>query len=208
MQKVQPMDQIVEYAQELFDATGTIDFFLILGLESRKDRNLDNYLVSPDGRRFEFPGFAKNFSPKIEAIIKKLHENGFEAEQVRGDNIKFKQMAINAGIGRWGKNSLIIHRIFGPWLRFVVIKTNHKFSDEPLSPEDPFFGRLVGSPLEPIFRKCEDCDKCVKACPISALQPFHIPDKEICTAYDQLGFPTMKLAQRCDFCLQACMPQR
>ncbi len=188
------IDEILEYAQELFDVAGTVGPFLIMGLESRKDRNLDDYFVDPDGR-FGFPGFAKNFSPKVEVIIKKLHENGFEAEQIRDDDIKFKQLAVQAGIGTWGKNSLVINHTFGPWLRFVVLKTNFNFTN----------GQAL---KKSTFGKCRDCDKCVRACPILALQPFHIPKKEICVAYDQLGIATDDLAQRCDICLQACMPQR
>ncbi len=199
--------EVSERARKLFDVVEVWNEYMILGLESRVSRNLDDFFVDP-GDKFGFPGFAKYFSPLAENVLKDLRGRGFEAEQVRKDDVKFKQIAVEAGIGEWGKNSLAIHPVFGPWLRFVVFKTNRKFKPGTISQATESTFSALGLPSEPIFEKCHSCDRCVKACPISALQPFKIPDRKICIAWQQLGEVTTDVLQRCDLCLQACMPQR
>ncbi len=191
------MQDIMQYAKELFDVAGAWGEDLILGLESRKDRNLDDFFVDP-GDKWGFPGFAEHFSPKVNLILEEIHKTDKWARQVdklfgpRG----FKLAAVRSGIGEWGKNSLVIHPTFGPWLRFVVIAT------------DPLPRTGYDHPMRPTYNKCIDCDKCTKACPVNALQDFRIPDRKICIAWQQLGEVTTDVLQRCDLCLQACMPQR
>jgi len=198
-------NEVMECARGLFDVVGASGCFLILGLESRVSRNLDNFFVDP-GDKWGFPGFAENFSPKVEIVIKKLREAKIHVVQVQDTQIKFKELAVNAGVCEWGKNSLAIHPIFGPWLRFVVFRTNRKFGPEIVSACE--FSDL-GLPSESIFKKCHNCgDRCIKACPVSALQPFKIPNRKVCIAWQQLGEATDDVRQRCDLCLQACMPQR
>lgn len=188
--------EVSERARKLFDVVEVWNEYMILGLESRISRNLDDFFVDP-GDKFGFPGFAKYFSPLAEDILKDLRERGFKVEQIRKDAVKFKQLAANAGIGEWGKNSLIIHPIFGPWLRFVVFRINFKFID----------GRSHQQSVA-VSDRCKECNACIKACPVSALQPFKIPDRKLCVAWQQLGTVTDDVLQRCDLCLQACMPQR
>lgn len=186
-------NRILNVARRIFDVVGESNEFLILGLESRQNRCLDDFIVGEDNK-FKFPGFAKYFSPKIEALKEKIRENGLEANQVKDLNIK--QLAIRAGIGKWGRNSLVIHPTFGPWLKFAVLKTNFQFS-------------RTETPIEsPIFEKCHDCDKCIKACPVSALKNFHIPERKRCIAYLELENPTKGLPRRCDACQRACQKQR
>ena len=61
-----------------------------------------------------------------------------------------------AGIGAFGKNSLIISPKYGPWLRFGYFLT-----DADLEPDKPFEEDL-----------CGDCSRCIRACPVSALKPY------------------------------------
>ena len=187
------MDEIMKYIQKHFDVAGGVDNFLILGLESRKNRDLDTFIVEKSGRP-KFPGFFKHFAPKTEFVIKKLRQVG-EAKQVKTE-IEIKPLAVRAGIGKWGKNSLVIHPEFGPWLRFVVIETTFRF---PLKPE--------ASELS-VYEGCQDCSYCINACNVSAISLFGVPKREKCMAYAQLNYPTKRLSRRCDACLQACRPQR
>jgi ferredoxin len=68
----------------------------------------------------------------------------------------YKRIFALAGIGAFGKNSLIISPEHGPWLRFGYFLT-----DAELEPDRPFEKDL-----------CGDCNLCVKACPAGALRPY------------------------------------
>ncbi len=189
-------DEILKYALQIFDVAGVWENYLILGLESRKGRYLDTFFVDP-GDKFGFPGFAEYFSPRVEEVLKQLHKKGFKAEQVEKlpNGTSFKAAAVTAGIGKWGRNSLVIHPDFGPWLRFVAIATDRYLSTGTAS-------------YESTHTECLSCQRCLKACIVSALKPFHIPDRKMCLAYQQLNVPTDDVRERCDLCLQACRPQR
>jgi epoxyqueuosine reductase QueG len=112
---------------------------------------------------------------------------------------------VKAGIGKWGKNSLIIHEKFGPWLRFAAIEVNlvvspHASDIEPENLHVPHPG-------------CKDCQRCLEACPVSGLlKSFRLTRKEKCLAFIQLEIPPTispipSSLRRCDKCLTVCMPQ-
>ena len=90
-------------------------------------------------------------------LILYLQEKGFEAKAASG-RLPRKQMARLAGFGNYGKNALIINPKYGPWIRLAAIVTNAEFAyDEPFDKD-----------------LCGDCDKCLKACPTSALTPYRV----------------------------------
>ena len=91
-------------------------------------------------------------------VIQFLRNKGFKAVSV--DSLSLKRLAQLAGFGNFGKSSLIINPIYGPWIRFAVILTNAE-----LIPDKPFEEDL-----------CEDCEECVKACPVGALTPYRVDD--------------------------------
>ena len=65
-------------------------------------------------------------------------------------------MAIQAGLGEYARNQLLITPEFGPRLRFSKI-----FTDMPLKSDKP---RRPG-----VAKFCDICTKCVDACPVKAL---------------------------------------
>ena len=65
-------------------------------------------------------------------------------------------MAIQAGLGEYARNQLVITPEFGPRLRFSKI-----FTDMPLKSDKP---RRPG-----VVKFCDICTKCVDACPVKAL---------------------------------------
>jgi epoxyqueuosine reductase QueG len=112
------------------------------------------------GDHLEYPDEwrGRNYARRMTRYLNKL---GYRTE-LEPKLLSKKQMAHMAGIGAFGKQSLIIHPDYGPWIRLRSILT-----DAELVPTEPFTGDL-----------CGDCVKCVEACPVSALSPYKVdPDK-------------------------------
>lgn len=196
MSKTSEMKEILEFARKIFDAVGIIkeesQNYIVLGLASKPDRNLD--IFTTDGEKWFLPGFEKHFAPKIKVLIQEIKNAGYQAVQERyHDKASFKKLAIKAGMGRWGKNSLVINPEFGPWLRFILLKTNIPFNPVKFKQAE----RIE-------YPDCSNCGKCLDACPMKGiLGPYKMIDKKRCIAYFQLENPSGS-TQRCDKCLRAC----
>jgi len=94
-------------------------------------------------------------------LVRYLNREGYKTV-LEADLLSKKRMAELAGLGHYGKNSLIINPIFGPWVRYRSIVT-----DAPLAPDN-----------ETCVDLCGECDECVKACPVGALTPYVVdPDR-------------------------------
>jgi len=174
-------EEIIARARSLFDAVGvasdpsTNDTILILGLVSTPERDLDDFAST--GTKTILRGFARHAKDKEDALIAFVEEQGFAAELV-GElgyplhgKPNLKHLAVAAGVGKQGKNTLIIHPRFGPWLRFMAIKT-----DAPLAATGPGIYSKEENPY------CENCQKCVQACPAGVLLPYRLVDASSCLA--------------------------
>ena len=84
-------------------------------------------------------------------MIRHLNKLGYRTE-LEPDLLSKKRMAQMAGIGAFGKQSLIVNPEYGPWIRLRSILT-----DAELVPTEPFTGDL-----------CGDCVKCVESCPVAS----------------------------------------
>ncbi len=94
---------------------------------------------------------------KTGKIVNFLKSNGFEAE-VPFVGFSQKAKAAEAGIGKIGKNTLVINKKYGSWLTLSTIITNALL--EPDTPEKDDCGR---------------CNICVEACPTGALsKPYNL----------------------------------
>lgn len=182
------MEEILKFLKDNFDVFGvTFDRkkrYLILGLESKPGRDLDNF-----ENITSFPGFQEHFYPKVKEIIELIESKGYKSRQVRYSKLNVKKLAIRAGIGKRGKNTLVINLQFGSRLRFVLIETT--------------------APLEPTPRMscksfCGNCNKCIEACPKGVLVPYKLINKEKCQAYVDLDKTSPGIAQRCIECVKAC----
>lgn len=185
------MKDVIDLAEKIFDSVGvTIEnkrTFLILGLISKPERDLDVFVS--DGKKWKFIGFYSNFKPRVKKLIQLIEKKGFWAKQRRYRELNIKKMAVKAGIGCWGKNSLVIHPNFGPWLRFVAIETNASLE----------------TTSSKITDLCSDCTKCLKACPIEGLlQSYKLTDNKKCLAYLEVDKPTSRPTPRCNKCLICC----
>jgi epoxyqueuosine reductase len=105
-----------------------------------------------------------------------------------------KALAVRAGLGFIGRNHLLIHPQLGPQVLLGELITTL-----PLQPDEPHEGT------------CQNCDRCLKACPTGALRPDGFLDAGRCisclTQYPSPAGPapdTHDWLFGCDECLFAC----
>jgi len=193
--------QIAEHAGSLFNVVGVSrlssgDSLLILGLESTPERNLDEF--GRLGGDFQMYGFEKHIRPGLESLLNFIRGKGFSSESVgrcgypRKGQVNLKEEAVRAGLGRRGKSTVVLNPRYGPWLRFIAIRT-----DAPLVP-------LTGSaPTEEENPVCDGCSICIDVCPVKALEPYRMPDTSLClsniTPMTEDGRSIL-----CDICLHLC----
>ena len=194
-------EEIIACARSLFDAVGvardpaTEETILILGLVSTRERDLDDFV--PDVTNYFWRGFVRYAKPKLDALLKFIVKQGFSAELVGklgyspSGKPNLKHLAVAAGLGRQGKNTLVINSRFGPWLRFMAVRTN-----APLA--------LTGSGVYAREENpdCKSCRRCIEACPVGILQPYCLRDTDRCLAAIS-GERRSELAI-CDKCVVVC----
>lgn len=79
-----------------------------------------------------------------------------------------KALAVQAGLGWFGKNTLLIHRRFGTFTLLSGVLTSL---------------RIDGRKLEVRLPRCGSCTKCMDACPTQAITAPYILDGKKCLSY-------------------------
>ncbi len=104
----------------------------------------------------EYPGYML-LSIIARDLMRAIRMEGYEASYPPYPASE-KRIARLAGLGAYGKSSLIINPRYGPWLRFGIVLT-----DAELEPSKPFEKNLCGR-----------CHRCVDACPAGALKEYAV----------------------------------
>src|SRR4030042_3219645 len=164
--------QVIDYASNLFDVVGITqlsktDNLFILGLESTSERNLDEFgYVEGHFRMF---CYERHVSSRLDSLLNFVRSKDFYAEPVGrygyplNGQIYLKGEMLRAGIGKRGKNTLILHPKFGPRLRLVAVITN--------APVRPLSEPVLVEEENPI---CVNCSICIDACPEKILDPYRM----------------------------------
>jgi len=134
---------------------------IVFGVASSDDAH--ELAVHTRGEDYEYPGYLPLIHIRKRAASV-LRENGYDCifPSERNALMSFKRVVQLAGIGGFGKNSLVISPEHGPWLRFSMLLT-----DAPLKPSKPFTRDL-----------CRACSICISACPVGALKPYVVDDRK------------------------------
>lgn len=114
----------------------------------------------------------------------------YDLERNMGD-LSHRHAAQLAGIGVFGKNSLLLSPEFGPRIRLTSVIT-----DAALEPSTPLDVDL-----------CGDCDICLHACPVDAFKGAGIVDKSACDANHVSTGERLQLdgwEQMCGVCIRVC----
>ena len=133
------------------------------------------------------------------AIADDIRADGWQAEVLCDDNgLVDRAAAVRAGLGWWGKSTMVIAPRVGPWMLFGSVVT-----DAP-----------VGA-TSAMVRDCGTCEACIPACPTGALDTPGVLDARRCLAavLQQSGTIPAELrgavgdrVYGCDECLVSCPP--
>ncbi len=91
------------------------------------------------------------------SIAQYIRNLGYKAVASLNDSALAIPLAVQAGLGEYGKNGLLITEKFGPRIRLGKV-----FTDMPLLPDRAIrFG---------VKEFCNQCNRCVKGCPVKAIR--------------------------------------
>ncbi len=136
----------------------------------------------------------------LAALAVMLVEAGYRAEVLVDDNrLVDRAAAVRAGVGWWGRSTMVLAPGNGPWLLLGSVATDAELMVD-----------------EPMRRDCGTCAACLPACPTGALSDG-VLDARVCLAHrlQTAGVIPAELREAvgdrvygCDDCLEACPPGR
>lgn len=196
------IQEISDFIGSLFDVFGIAEHpdhgtLIIVGLESTPERNLDDFGRTDD--EIKLFGFEKYMSPLLESVVSFIREKGYTSELFgrhgyphRGQ-LNLKELAIQTGIGKRGKHSVVLHDKYGARLRFAAIKTGASFHlpARPILSETP-------NPT------CHNCSLCLEACPVNVIEPYRVTDVSLCLSQVMIMEEQQGQLIPCDKCLKVC----
>lgn len=135
----------------------------------------------------------------LDAVAAELREAGYQAETLADDSrLVDRAAAVRAGVGWWGKSTMVLAPGVGPWFLIGSVVTD---------------AYLPAS--EPMERSCGTCRACLPACPTQALVAPGVLDARLCLAAIAQSPGVIPRELRvymedriygCDECLTACPP--
>jgi reductive dehalogenase len=128
------------------------------------DKELSKVVPSAIGGASTGMGYMNSISC-ANALTQFILNLGYDAQASLNDSALAIPLAIQAGLGEYGRNGLLITKEFGPRVRISKV-----FTDLPLAIDYPIeFG---------VEKFCNTCNKCANACPVKAIphgEPQSIP---------------------------------
>ena len=127
-----------------------------------------------------------------------LNRKGYNVvKREREEKIALKPLAVKAGIGVYGKNSLVYAEGFGSWVYLECVIT-----DAPLEAKD--------RPYK--LSDCGDCTVCMEACPTNAIKEPYKVIPSLCIAQWLDGGPISRELRKevgnrltgCEICQEVC----
>jgi len=163
------------------------------------------YLIDGDGpgertvARFADGDRYAALSLLVTEIAGHLEQAGWRTEIVIDDDrLVDRAVAERAGVGWWGKSTMVLTPGAGPWILIGSVVT------DAVLPLD-----------EPMRRTCGTCDACIPACPTGAIVAPGVLDARLCLAaiFQSRGDIPVDLRRAaggriygCDDCLTSCPP--
>lgn len=108
----------------------------------------------------------KNNLEKLQELISREIKNNFQFRLFSSGPVSAKAAAERAGVGWYGKHSIILNKTFGSWLVLGLMITDLDLEQSIQ-----------------LKNECLDCKICVESCPSKALNKPYILDKKNCIQY-------------------------
>jgi epoxyqueuosine reductase QueG len=106
-------------------------------------------------------------------------------------HVSHRHVALEAGLGFWGKNNLLIHPQYGAGVRLATV-----FTDLPLTVD------------EPIPNDCGECLACMIACPADAIGEDGFDFEKCYAKIREFGKQDNYNLYICGLCVKACANER
>jgi epoxyqueuosine reductase len=121
---------------------------------------------NPHGRiaRYTWRNHYRDLKHRLQKLADMLKEK-YHAHSLVFSNgpVAEKPVAAQSGIGHYGKHSIIIHPRYGSWIVLGEIVTDIEIETDPALGND-----------------CQECRKCIDACPTSAIVKPYVIDRRRC----------------------------
>lgn len=188
------------YPQQLFPNAKTAIIFVTYYKQERLPFRSDAGVIASYARGRDYHHVHRK---RLKAFIQWLEETTGQQNIAKGFSDSFpileKALAVQAGLGWFGKNTLLIHRRFGTFTLLSGILTTLEIPEVKMELRLP---------------KCGTCTKCLDACPTQALiAPYHL-DAQKCLSYHLIeskeALPQEIINKNpgyafgCDICQDAC----
>jgi epoxyqueuosine reductase len=149
--------------------------------------------------RFATEDHYRSLRVVLDVVATELEAAGHRAASLVDDRrLVDRAAAVRAGVGWWGKNTMVLAPAVGPWMLLGSVVTDAQLPE-----------------TAPMVRDCGSCDACIPACPTGALVAPGVLDARRCLAaiLQQPGIIPRSLRAAvvdrlygCDDCLEACPP--
>lgn len=166
---------------------------------AKSDANIENktHVVSRSSWGIDYHLVLKEKLKKVETLLNNL---GKEAVVLTDNHpLHERHLAYLAGLGNYGKNTLLINPKYGSFFFISLVLTNLEIdiSDKPS-----------------FIDICKDCNRCIKACPTKAISEECFLNVRRCMSYltqskEEIPIEFLskftKFTFGCDFCQLACV---
>jgi epoxyqueuosine reductase len=155
--------------------------------------------IKPTGRynSYNVKAFMPMTTYYIKTIQNFLKNEGYRVLFDNDSRIPYKIAAVRAGLGKYGKSTVVITEQYGSFVMFVPLITNAPLDYEEFSIDET---------------ECGNCEICIKSCPTQAIYaPFQL-NRDLCITHWLWGnFAPINLREKqenrlfgCGECVKAC----
>ncbi len=186
--------------QQLFPGAKTAIIFVSYYKQERLSFRKDSGVVASYARGGDYHNVhRKRLKKFIRWIEERSGENGVAKGFSDSSPVLEKALAVRAGLGWFGKNTLLIHRRYGTFTLLSGLFTTLEFSYSTVALRLP---------------RCGSCRRCLDACPTQALVSPYQLDANKCLSYhlieskkelpEQISKRNPGYIFGCDACQDAC----